>query len=431
MIPVKHTIYAANREEIRVEGAIFLRLSGETTEGTLRTAAVLVYISPSTNRFYLSREALIQLDVISTDLPRIGAATEIYSITATQYALCGCPARRKPPLRSKELPFTCTPQNSKKMEQWLLERFASSTFNQCTHQLLSDMTGPAISLHVNPDAIPSAVHTPSSVPLHWKDTVKEQLDNDVRLGVLEKVPIGEPSEWCHRMVLAHKPDGSPRQTVDLSPLNAHYLRETHHVKPPFQQAKTIPPSTWKSVTDTWNDFHLIPIQEENCHFTTFITSWGRYRYQMALQGFLASGDGYARRFDEIIADVERKTKCVDDTLMWDNSLEEHWWRMLDFLELLGSNKIILNKKTFQFSRTVNFTGFTITENKIKSLRKLISAIEGFPTPSKLTDVRSWFGLVNQVLHYDQLTKVMAPFKKLLSPTAKFAWTGELDAAFER
>jgi len=57
------------------------------------------------------------------------------------------------------------------------------------------------------------------------------------------------------------------------------------------------------------------------------------------QGFLASGDGYARRFDEIITDVERKTKCVDDTLMWDESLEEHWWRMIDILTLLGNNGV--------------------------------------------------------------------------------------------
>ena len=57
------------------------------------------------------------------------------------------------------------------------------------------MTGPAISLHVDPLATPSAVHSLVPVPLHWQDIVKEQLDNDVNLGVLEKVPIGEPSPW--------------------------------------------------------------------------------------------------------------------------------------------------------------------------------------------------------------------------------------------
>ena len=117
LIPVKHIIYAANREEIRVEGAIFLRLTGKRATGFLRRiAAVLVYISPSTNRFYLSREALIQLDVILPDFPRVGAATETSSITVTQYASCGCPARTQPPPRPVRLPFICTPENNGKMD---------------------------------------------------------------------------------------------------------------------------------------------------------------------------------------------------------------------------------------------------------------------------------------------------------------------------
>ena len=68
-------------------------------------------------------------------------------------------------------------------------------------------------------------------------------------------------------------------------------------------------------TDAWNGFHSVPIHPDDKHYTTFITPWGRYRYKVAPQGFIASGDGYSRRFDEIIADIERKSKCVDDTIM--------------------------------------------------------------------------------------------------------------------
>ena len=253
------------------------------------------------------------------------------------------------------------------------------------------------------------------VPLHWQDDVEQQLSNDVALGVLEKVPIGEPSLWCHSMVLARKANGNPRRTVDLSPLNRHCLRETHHVKPPFQQARSIPPKTWKSATDAWNRYHSVPLHEGDRHLTTFITPWGRYRYRMAPQGFLASGDGYARRFDEVIADITRKTKCVDDTAMWDTELEEHWWRMIDFLILLGNNGIILNEEKFQFAkREVNFAGFHITADGVKPLEKFLIAIRDFPTPTRISDIRSWFGLVHQVAHYNKLVCIMSPFKHLLS-----------------
>ena len=306
----------------------------------------MAYISPSTSKFYLSRDALVQLNVISSGFPKIGGASE-----------------------------------------------------------------------------------ESTIELHWQEDVKKQLNDDVSLGVLEKVPIGEPSSWCHRMVITPKADGSPCRTVDLSPLNSYCLRETHHVQPPFQQAKAVPRNTWKTVTDVWNGFHSVPIQEDDRHFTTFITPWGRYRYKVAPQGFLASGDGYSRRFDEIIVDLERKTKCVDDTLMWDNDLVDHWWRIIKFLELLGNNGIILNKDKFQFARRdVNFAGFHISENSIKPLQKFLSVIKEFPIPTKITDVRSWFGLVNQVSHY-KLSDIMGPFKPLLSPKMKFHWSDELYNAF--
>ena len=152
---------------------------------------------------------------------------------------------------------------------------------------------------------------------------------------------------------------------------------------------------------------------------------------MAPQGALGSGDGYSRRFDEVIADVERKTKCVDDTVQWDDDLETHWWRVIDFLELLGRNGIILNFDKFQFSqREIDFAGFHITETGIKPLEKYLKAIASFPTPKTTTDIRAWFGLVHQVSHYNKLTEMLRPFKPFLSPNVKFQWTEELNKTFQ-
>lgn len=96
---------------------------------------------------------------------------------------------------------------------------------------------------------------------------------------------------------------------------------------------------------------------------------------MAPQGFLASGDSYTRRFDEIIADMERKSKCVDDTIMWDAELAEHWWRTIDFLTLLVHGGVILNQDKFQFcEKDVNFARFYTTATGIKPLDKFIRAI---------------------------------------------------------
>ena len=50
----------------------------------------------------------------------------------------------------------------------------------------------------------------------------------------------------------------------------------------------------------------------------------------------------------------------------------------------------------QSVRTADFAGFHITENSIEPLPKYLDAIRSFPTPKSTKDIRSWFGLVNQL-----------------------------------
>lgn len=69
----------------------------------------------------------------------------------------------------------------------------------------------------DPHAMPTAYHSPIPMPLHWQDEVKAGLDRDVRLNVLEPVPIGEPVTWCHRMVICAKKNGLPRRTINFNP----------------------------------------------------------------------------------------------------------------------------------------------------------------------------------------------------------------------
>ena len=457
LIPVQHAMKAANAVRIAIDGAILLRLSGLTREGTPVEAAVMAYISPDVKDFFLSKEAMMQLGIIGNDFPRLGVTAGLRGPISCQSggeaterdfpsamppsdirdkphddlkAECGCLKRQLPPQAPQTLPFPCLPENRNRMKQWLLETYAASTFNKCPHQVLPTMEGPPIQVHLRPDAKPVAVRTPAPVALHWQEKVKNDIMRDVAMGVLERVPHGEATGWCSRMVVTRKDDGTPRRTVDLSPLNKFCQREAHSSKSPFNLARSVPAGSTKTVFDAWNGYHAVPIQEEDRHLFTFTTPWGLFRYKRAPQGFLSSGDGYNRRFDDIAAHVLRSERCVDDTLLHDADPEANWWRAIEFLNLCGNAGIVLNAEKFQFAEeTVDFAGFRITEDSVEPLPKYLDAIREFPTPKTTTDMSSWFGLVNQVSHYAQLRDMMEPFRKFLSPKEKFAWSSELDAIF--
>ena len=225
LLPVKKKMYAANNEGINIMGAIFVRLSGVGPSGKTIDTAEMVYISDSTDLFYLSRHAMEQLQIIAPNFPQIGASCAIHSKIDDTAPLveihCECPKRTLPPPRPASLPFEPCDVNNTKMKQWLLDRFAASTFNKCPHQPLPMMSGPPISIHIDPSAKPTAVHTPAPIPVHWKEEVKKQLDADVALGVIEKVEPNTPTTWCHRAIWVRKADGSPRRVVDFQTLNQH------------------------------------------------------------------------------------------------------------------------------------------------------------------------------------------------------------------
>lgn len=345
---------------------------------------------------------------------------------------CQCPRRTKPPPLPTSLPYPADEATKHKHKQYLLEYYRSSTFNTCEHQTLPLMDGPPMRFMIDPHATATAHHSPIPVPIHWQDKVKAGLDRDVRLGVIEPVPIGEPVTWCHRMVICAKKNGTPRRTIDLQPLNAFATRETHHTQSPFHQARSIPQGKKKTVFDAWNGYHSVPLHPNDRHYTTFITPWGRYRYCTAPQGYIASGDGYTRRYDEVVSSVPNKTKCIDDTLLWSNTTEESFFQAANWLDICGKHGITLNPEKFQFAEDdVEFAGFEITKDSVKPCRKYLKAISDFPTPQNLTDVRSWFGLVNQVSYAFSMADIMLPFRELLKPNNKFYWDTDLEQAFQR
>ena len=266
----------------------------------------MAYVSPDANCLYLSKEAMIQLGIVDQEFPQIGAASNnhVFGIDTEQnpdqesgsvYAECGCLKRELPPEKPSRLPFDSSQENAAaRMKDWLFTRYASSTFNKCPHQLLPLMEGPPIEIHVDENAKPIAFLKPRPVPLHFQSEIEEGILRDEAIGVIERVPHGEPTSWCFPMLATRKDDGTPRRIVDLSALNKHCKREVHTTKSPFNLANSVPSHSVKTVVDAWNGYHAIPVREEDSKYLMFATSLGLFRYKRAPQGFLSSGDGYNR-----------------------------------------------------------------------------------------------------------------------------------------
>ena len=130
--------------------------------------------------------------------------------------------------------------------------------------------------------------------------------------------------------------------------------------------------------------------------------------------------------------VDNFEHCVDDSILWDQDIESNYFRVFNFIEKCTRAGCIFNPTKFQFGQEeVVFLGFRITQSGIKPTDKFIKKIMDFPTPANLTDVRSWFGLIDQVSYTFAIAEHMASFRSLLSSKVPFSWSQELDEAFHQ
>merc|ERR1711954_344359 len=450
----------ANESKANVLGVFFGRVLA--MEGKVEVKVQVLFYVLKEGGNILSNHTCEKLGLISQDFPKIGEhlqrlGDQIKGVKVNKVQRqesgeifqeegvcdpdsskpCRCPRREcvDPPIN---LPFPPVEENREKLEEWIKNYYASSAFMSCKRQEMPCTQGPPMKIHLQPDAVPVAIHKPVPVPLHIREEVYANIEADVKRGVLRKVPPGEPTPWCAKLGITAKKDGRPRRTVDLSELTRAGIREAHHTRSPIKVVCSVPRGMVKTTLDCVDGYHGIPLAEEDWHKTTFLTEKGRYQYRRVPQGYGSSNDGYTIRTDEVLASVPGRPevvdyeKIVDDVIVWSPDVERAFFRVCNMLSHCAKAGMVFSAPKFVFgAKEVEYAGFLVGADSIQPTPKYLQSILDFPTPKNISDIRSWFGLVNQVAYAFAKGTIMAPFRELLKPATKFEWTAELDEAFER
>ena len=111
---------------------------------------------------------------------------------------------------------------------------------------------------------------------------------------------------------------------------------------------------------------------------------------------------------------------MDNTLLYAENLADAFHQVAEYLELVGNNGIILNLEKFNFGRdVVDWAGVRVTQDGIAPLPEHVESIKNFPVPENITDMRSYWALVNQVSHYYTTRPHLAPFGEQMKKITKW------------
>ena len=297
---------------------------------------------------------------------------------------------------------------------------------------VSLMKGETFSIKLKEDARPFCCNHVRRVAEPLKDKLKAELENLEAQDIIEKVT--EPTEWCAPITVQPKKNGAVRLCVDLKKLNQHIVRERWLSPTPLEVVSSLPKNArFFTTVDAVKGYHQIPLNEASQALTTFITPFGRYKFKRAPFGISSISEHYNRRMYEIIADLMNTSHIVDDVIIADSDLDEHVKNVRAFLQKCRQNGVALNAAKFHFAcPEVTFAGFSVNSSGYTVDGEMLTAIRDFPEPKNRTDLRSWFGLVNQVTSFtDELAGLLEPLRPLLREANEFLWLDEHRTHFDK
>lgn len=298
---------------------------------------------------------------------------------------------------------------------------------------LKPMNCTPMSIHLKPGAVPYCMSAPRKIGPSLKPPSKKELDDMVEKKIIEPVSADYVTEWCAPFCPREKESGGIRPTVDFTRLNDWVQRAAHPVTTPYEAVHNVAPGArWFSVMDAKNGYHQILLDKEAQDLLCFITPWGRYKFLRGPQGFIGTGDKHNYEGDRILSGVQDTSKVVDDIITANITFYEHLERVVEVLQRCRDGGITLSPKKFKFAETeVKYVGYIVGREGIKADPAKLKAIQEYPKPSNIHELRSFDGMINQIGHFTtELTEARGVIRELRSKKNVFTWGKEHDKAFE-
>ena len=297
---------------------------------------------------------------------------------------------------------------------------------------IRSMEGEQFHISLTDDVKPFCVNTPRSIPFAYRDKLKAELDLLESQHII--APVTAATEWCAPIVVTPKKNTDCiRICVDLSHLNRFVRREQYQSSTPAQAVADIAATKAKffTVLDAMKGYHQCPLDPDTQLLTTFITPFGRFKYLRAPYGICSISEHYDRRMAEAFVGLTGFRRIVDDIIIYDDNELQHATHVRQFLQRCADKQIALNPDKCKFCQTkVTFAGFTLSVEGYQIDHSITDAITQFPTPTNRTDLRSFFGLVNQLSSStNAIASLLTPLRSLLSTKNDFLWSPDHQQAF--
>lgn len=274
-----------------------------------------------------------------------------------------------------------------------------------------------------PGARPPA-QAPYRMPPAHLEELRRQLKDLLDAGLLRpsKAPYGAP------VLFQRKKDGSLRMCVDYRALNKVTVKNKYPVPNVEDLFDRLGRAKFFSKMDLRSGYYQVRIAEGDVAKTTCVTRYGSFEFLVMPFGLTNAPATFCNLMNDVFRDYidDFVVVYLDDIVVYSRDLSKHLEHLEKVFERLRSNSLYLKPEKCAFAQQqITFLGHIVGDGEMRMDPKKIEAILEWPTPNKVSDLRSFLGLTNYYRKFVRhSSKIAAPLTDFLNKNKLWEWGPE-------
>ncbi|UYV61958.1 hypothetical protein LAZ67_1007166, partial [Cordylochernes scorpioides] len=274
-------------------------------------------------------------------------------------------------------------------------------------------------------------HKARPVPFAIRPAVTEALDKMVAKGYLCEVAS---SKWATPVVVVLKKNKEIRICCDFKVTLNKYLDTAAYPLPTQQDLfSTLAKGKYFSKLDLRNAYLQLEVDPGTRPLLTINTHKGLFRFKRMPFGLANAPSYFQSVMDRVLSGIGGVICYIDDVLIATASIEEHLALLKTIFARLAKYNIKLKKEKCLFlQKEIEYLGHLVTGESIRPLDHKVQAIQKAKTPTNISELRSFLGLVNFYGKFiPNLPELLKPLHELLHKKRPWVWTKECGEAIDK
>ena len=272
---------------------------------------------------------------------------------------------------------------------------------------------------------------PYHVPQAMKETIKNEVDEMLKLGVIER----SESSYGHPIVMVKKPDGSNRFCIDFRKMNQVTVFDPEPIPNPQDIFASLTGSKYFTKFDLTKGYWQLALEDKDKEKTAFLTPEGKFQFKYMPFGLVTAGAQFTKLMRIVLKGISNVVSFIDDTLIFHKDWKSHVETVeLVLARLREVNLGVRPKKCAVAFNSVEFLGHIVGNDQIKTNPKLIQKIEDASRPTTKKQVRALLGLTGfyreYIPHYSDVVLHLTMLTGKGMPD-KVKWGEDQETAFQK